>query len=274
MNPRHRYIIGIIGAGNMGEALIRGLLRSQLVRPYELIASAHKRKRLVYLEKTYGIHTTLDNKEIAEGVETIIIAVKPQNMDELFERLKGGLSDNHLIISIAAGISIARLRSGLGRHPRLIRVMPNLPSLIDEGVSAIYAGKTVPERDKRFAHQIFQAVGETVDINDESLMDVITGLSGTGPAYLFALVEALRDAGIKLGLSPKLANSLTLTTMSGASRMALTTGETPEELRERVTSKRGTTWAAMKVFKKRRFWKLIGDAVRAATRRSRELSKR
>jgi len=267
------YIIGIIGAGNMGEALIKGLLRSQLVRSYEIIASARRRARLFRLEKSYGIHTTRSNKEIMNSTDTVILAVKPQNMDELMDEIRPYATKNHLMISIAAGVDVKKLRRGLGPKPKLIRVMPNLPAVVDEGVSAIFCGPRIAERYRRFAHQIFQAVGTTVDVREERQMDVITGLSGTGPAYIFALMEAMTNAGRKLGLTPKLAETLTRQTVLGAAELAGQAGAEPRELRRRVTSKEGTTWAAMKVFKRRKFWDLLTEAIGAATKRSRQLRK-
>lgn len=268
---RDNYIVGIIGAGNMGEALIKGLLRSNLVRSYEIIASARTAKRVRCLEKTYGIHTTRNNLLVTSACDTVVLAVKPQDMEGVCSRIRRALTKDHLVISIAAGIDFARLRKLLGTKPRLIRVMPNLPAVIDLGISAIFCGPRMPERYRRFAHQIFQAVGQTVDVREERLMDVITGLSGTGPAYFFAMMEALRDAGRKLGLTEQMSNLLTLQTAVGAAEMALASGTPPEELRRQVTSKKGTTWAAMKIFKRRKFWKTIEDSVRVATRRARQL---
>ena len=265
------YIVGIIGAGNMGEALIKGLLRSQLVRSYEIIASGRRRSRLTKLEKAYGIHTTLNNEEIISSTDTVIIAVKPQNIDKLMKDIRPAINRHHLIISIAAGVDIKKLRNGLGSHPKLIRVMPNLPAVVDQGVSAIFCGPRIAERYRRFAHQIFQAVGATVDIREEGLMDVITGLSGTGPAYFFAMMEAMMAAGKKMGLTDKLAESLTMQTALGAAELASQTGAPFRELRRQVTSKKGTTWAAMKVFKRRKFWDLMSESIKAATKRSRQL---
>jgi pyrroline-5-carboxylate reductase len=268
---RNNYIVGIIGAGNMGEALIKGLLRSNLVRSYEILASCRTSKRVRLLEKTYGIHTTLENLSITSATDTVILAVKPQDMERVCSEIRPSMTKDHLIISIAAGIDCDRLRKMLGKKPRLIRVMPNLPAVIDQGISAIYCGPRMPERYRRFAHQIFQAVGETVDINDEKLMDVITGLSGTGPAYFFAMMEALEDAGRKMGLNGKLAKVLTLQTAVGAAELASMNGKSPAELREQVTSKRGTTWAAMKQLRKKNFWSTVEEAVKAATKRAHEL---
>ena len=174
---------------------------------------------------------------------------------------------------LAAGIDTARLRKYAGGKPKFIRVMPNLPVIVDQGVSAIYCAPGMSERYRRFAHQIFQAVGQTVDLHDEKQMDVITGLSGTGPAYFFALMEAMRDAGCRLGLSEKLAQRLTIQTALGAAQIAAQNTATPEELRARVTSKKGTTWAAMKILEKKHFWKTVEEAIRAATKRSEELRK-
>jgi len=268
---KDNYIIGIIGAGNMGEALIRGLLRSQLVRPYEVIASGRTKKKLNRLEKTYGIHTTTDNLQVVHSTDTIIMAVKPQNMQCVFDQIKPDMQPRHLVISIAAGIDMSRLRKGLGKKPKLIRTMPNLPALADEGITAIYTNSGMPERYRRFAHQIFQAVGKTVDLRDEKMMDVITAVSGTGPAYFFAMMEGLRDAGIKLGLPAKLAETLMKQTVVGAASIVDQTGRPPEELRAAVTSEKGTTWAAMTVFQKNNFWRIMNDAVRAAAKRSHEL---
>jgi len=270
---RDNYIVGIIGAGNMGEALIRGLLKSNLVHSYEIIASAHTPRRVRLLEKTYGVHTTRKNLAVISSCDTIVLAVKPQDMASVCEQIKPAITKDHLLISIAAGIDFVRLRKMLGHKPRLIRVMPNLPSVIDEGISAIFCGPRMPERYRRFAHQMFQAVGQTVDVREEKLMDVITGLSGTGPAYFFAMMEALAKAGRKLGLTDQMSTMLTLQTAVGAAEMALQTGSPPEELRRRVTSKKGTTWAAMKHFKRKNFWKVMEDAVRVATNRARQLRK-
>lgn len=268
---RSNYIVGIIGAGNMGEALIKGLLRSNLVRSYEILASCRTPKHVHNLEKRYGIHTTQKNLTITSATDTLILAVKPQDMKGVCREIRPSITKDHLIISIAAGIDMARLRDMLGRKPRLIRVMPNLPAVIDKGISAIYCTPKMPERYRRFAHQIFQAVGETVDVADEGLMDVITGLSGTGPAYFFALMEALEEAGRKMGLPEKMSRLLTLQTAVGAAELASMNGKSPADLREQVTSKRGTTWAAMKHLKQKHFWKTMEDAVRAATRRAHEL---
>lgn len=270
---KNNYIVGIIGAGNMGEALIKGLLRSALVRSYEIIASAHTVKRVRLLEKIYGVHTTRRNTAVVNASETIILAVKPQDMAGVCEEIRPNVTKDHLIISIAAGIDFARLRKYLGNRPRLIRVMPNLPAVIDEGISAIYCGPRMPERYRRFAHQIFQAVGQTVDVKEEHQLDVVTGLSGTGPAYFFAMMEALEAVGRKMGLTEKMSRQLTLQTALGAAALALQNGASPEELRQRVTSKRGTTWAAMKHLHRKNFWNTMEEAVRVATKRAAELRK-
>jgi len=268
---RNNYIVGIIGAGNMGEALIKGLLKSNLVRPYEILVSARSTKRLRHLEKTYGVHATRHNDVIVSSTDTLIISVKPQDMASMSNDIRGMMTRDHLVISIAAGIDFSKLKELLGNKPRLIRVMPNLPAVIDTGISAIYCGPRMPERYRRFAHQIFQAVGQTVDIREEKLMDVVTALSGTGPAYFFAMMEALRDAGIKLGLTPQMATTLTLQTAAGSAEYAKLSNLTPEELRKRVTSSKGTTWAAMESMNDNHFWKTMEDAVRAASERAKEL---
>lgn len=265
------YQIGIIGAGNMGEALIRGLLRSRLVGPKNLIASGRRAKQCRKIHQKYKIATTQDNTRLVRHSRTIILAVKPQNIDALMPQIAPHLNKRHLVISIAAGVPVAKLKKGLKGFKALVRVMPNLPSLIECGIAGIYCTSVVSRSQKRFAHKIFEAVGKTVDIGREKWMDAVTGLSGTGPAYLFAMIEALTKAGEKLGLPKKEVRILTLETMLGAAQLALKTKTTAEELRKRVTSKKGTTWAAMKVFKKHRFWDTLVKAVIAATKRSHEL---
>ena len=271
---KFRYPIGVIGAGNMGGALIRGLIRSNLVRPYEILASGRNRLKLTRLHQRYKIHITTDNREIVKNAQTIILSVKPQNMTDIFfEELKSHVTKGHLILSIAAGVDIAKLQKGLGKRSHLVRVMPNLPALIDKGVSAIFVTRSVSPSQKRFAHQIFEAVGMTVDIHQETWMDAVTGLSGTGPAYFFALLEGMERGGKKVGLPKKLVSQLAMETLLGAANMVLLTGKDPKLLRQQVTSFRGTTWAAMKVFKKRNFWKTIEEGVAAATKRAKELRK-
>lgn len=268
---KNRYIIGVIGAGNMGSALIKGLLGSQLVRPYEIIASARSRQRLQGLEKRFGVHTTASNSEVIREADTVILGIKPQNMDEVGAEIAPLLTADHLIISIAAGIDVAKLRRLLGTKPRIIRTMPNLPAVIDQGITAIYCGPRIQTRYRRFAHQIFQAVGQTIDVREEKEMDAITALSGTGPAYFFALMEAMQSAGKKLGLSSQVAQALTIQTAVGASLIASQNGADPQELRAQVTSKKGTTWAAMTVFEKRGFSDIVDQAMHAATKRAKEL---
>lgn len=270
---RFEYKIGVIGSGNMGEALVRGLLRSKLVKPYELIASDRSPKKLAACRRKYRIHTTTSNREIIEGGQTIILSVKPQDMNDLLPFMKPLLSRDQLIISIAAGIDTVKLKKGLGKNVGVVRVMPNLPALIDAGIAGIFCTKNVSARQKRFAHQIFEAVGKTVDCTREKWLDAITGLSGTGPAYVFALMEGLIQAGKKVGIPGPVAKKLTLETVVGAALMALQSNLSPEELRSKVTSKKGTTQAAMKVFKKYNFWKILTAAVLAATKRAEELRK-
>ena len=270
---RTNYIIGIVGVGNMGEALVRGLIRSQLVRPYEILASRRSPKNRHMLEKTYGIHCTNSNEEVIKSCPTVILAVKPQNMNDVLTEVGGFVSDSQIIISIAAGVEVASLRKILGKKPHLLRAMPNLPVVIDEGVTAIYCNKSVPERHRRFTHQIFQAVGATYDVNTEKLMDVVTAVSGTGPAYFFAMMEAMRDKAKAMGFPANLANELSRKTAVGAALLALQTNKSFEELRAQVTSKQGTTWAAMRVFKKQKFWKIVSDGIAAAIARAIELRK-
>ncbi len=256
----------------MGTALIRGIVRSKLVKPHEMLISGHNLANKKNRMRKYGVHIAAHNATVVQEARTIIIAVKPQNISKVFfDELKPHLRKSQMIISIVTGIDTKMLQKGFGPKVALVRAMPNLPALIDAGISALFCTKTITTKQKRFAHQIFQAVGSTVDIKKEKHLDAITALSGTGPAYLFALIEGLVEAGKKVGLDASLAKQLTIETMQGAAMMVLQTGEDPKKLRDRVTSYKGTTWAAMKVFQKRGFWKTLHLGVAAATHRAAQL---
>jgi pyrroline-5-carboxylate reductase len=264
-------IVGIIGAGNMGEVLIRGLIQSGKVKKTDIIASDTNQDRLTHIAKTYGARTTPSNVEVVENASIVIIAVKPQNIDDLLEELSTSSHEEHLFISIAAGVPTERLASKMHHKSGIIRVMPNAPSSVLAGIAALCPGRNVSQDDLQRAVSIFECVGKTVIIKNESLMDVVTGLSGSGPAFVFLVIESLSDAGVQLGISRKEASLLATQTAYGAAKMLLETGRHPSELKDIVATPGGTTFAGLKMLEKGNFRSTIMDAVEAATARSREL---
>jgi pyrroline-5-carboxylate reductase len=264
-------VVGIIGAGNMGEVLIRGLIQSGKVTETEIIASDVSQDRLNHVSKTYGIRTTGSNVEVVENASIIIIAVKPQNIDDLLDELSHSSHEGHLFISIAAGITTDKLAAKMHHKSGIIRVMPNAPASVLAGIAALCPGGNVSPADLQRAVSIFECVGRTVVIKNEALMDVVTGLSGSGPAFVFLMIESLSDAGVQLGISRKESSILAAQTVYGAAKMLLETGRHPSELKDIVATPGGTTFAGLKMLEKGNFRSTVMDAVEAATIRSREL---
>jgi pyrroline-5-carboxylate reductase len=264
-------VVGIIGAGNMGEVLIRGLIQSGKVKKKDIIANDTNRERLAYIEKTYGARISSSNVKLVESASIVIIAVKPQNIDDLLEELSKSSHEEHLFISIVAGIATERLAAKMHHKSGIIRVMPNAPSSVLAGIAALCPGRNVSAADLKRAVSIFECVGKTVIIRNEALMDVVTGLSGSGPAFVFLVIESLSDAGVQLGISRKEASLLAAQTAFGAAKMLLETGRHPSELKDIVATPGGTTFAGLKMLEKGNFRSTIMDAVEAATQRSRDL---
>jgi pyrroline-5-carboxylate reductase len=264
-------VVGFIGAGNMGEVLIRGLLNSGKVEKTDIIASDSNQERLAFISDTYGVRTTPSNIELVEQSSIVIIAVKPQNIDDLLDELSTSSHENHLFISIAAGITTEKLSSKMHHRSGIIRVMPNAPASVLAGIAAVYPGRNVSPGDLQRAVSIFECVGKTVIIKNEALMDVVTGLSGSGPAFVFLVIESLSDAGVQLGISRKESSLLAAQTVYGAAKMLLETGRHPSELKDIVATPGGTTFAGLKMLEKGNFRSTIMEAVEAATTRSREL---
>jgi pyrroline-5-carboxylate reductase len=264
-------VVGIIGAGNMGEVLIRGLIQSGKVAKKEIIASDLSPDRLIHISKTYGIRTTASNVELVENASIIIIAVKPQNIDDLLDELSHSSHEGHLFISIAAGITTEKLAGKMHHKSGIIRVMPNAPASVLAGIAALCPGRNISPDDMQRAVSIFECVGRTVIIKNEMLMDVVTGLSGSGPAFVFLMIESLSDAGVQLGISRRESSILSAQTVYGAAKMLLETGRHPSELKDIVATPGGTTFAGLKMLEKGNFRSTVMDAVEAATARSREL---
>jgi len=264
-------VVGFIGAGNMGEVLIRGLIQSGKVKKTDILASDASPERLQHISKTYGIRTAASNIELVEHASIVIIAVKPQNIDDLLDELASSSHEDHLFISIAAGITTEKLARKMHHKSGIIRVMPNAPASVLAGIAAVYPGSNVSPADLQRAVSIFECVGKAVIIKNEALMDVVTGLSGSGPAFVFLVIESLSDAGVQLGISRKEASLLAAQTVYGAAKMLLETGRHPSELKDIVATPGGTTFAGLKMLEKGNFRSTIMDAVEAATVRSREL---
>lgn len=262
--------IGFIGAGNMAEALINGILKAGLFTPQKVHASDIREVQRKKIQKTYGIKTYRDNGEIIARTGTVILSIKPQQMDDVLSEIAPRLGRDHLIISIAAGITTHYIAQRLSGEIPVIRIMPNTPALVQEGASVLTRGRHATESHFKSAQQIFEAVGSVVTV-DESLMDAVTGLSGSGPAYVFLFIEALADAGVKMGLPRSVSLSLATQTCLGAAKMVSETGKHPAQLRDMVTSPGGTTISGLHRLEAGGLRTALMDAVEAATRRSKEL---
>ena len=262
--------IGVIGAGNMGTAIVRGLVAAQVVLPESITAADIDETRLEELAADPGINTTTSLKTLTRAGDAVILAVKPQSMEELLRQLAFHLTPEHLVISIAAGISTGFVEQQLPSETRVVRVMPNTPAMVRAGATALCRGSLATDEDMELATRLFAALG-TVVVVDEGQMDAVTALSGSGPAYFFYLAEKLRQAAVEHGLPEKEADELVRQTLYGAGKLLCDTGAAPEELRARVTSKGGTTAAAVEVFEEADLSNIIARAVAAAVARSKEL---
>ncbi|HKA86638.1 MAG TPA: pyrroline-5-carboxylate reductase [Haliangiales bacterium] len=261
--------IGFLGAGNMAEALIRGLLGGH-AEPERISASGPRDERMAELAGRYRIFTTVDNVELVERSDILLLSVKPQILRRVLDQVGGRVKPDALVISIAAGVPIAAIAERLRPGTRVIRTMPNTPALVDAGATAIAGGPHVTPNDVALARRIFDAVGISV-VLDESLLDAVTGLSGSGPAYIFLILEALADAGVKVGLSRRTAQLLAAQTVLGSAKLLLETNEHPGRLKDMVTSPGGTAITGLHTLESGGVRTTLIDAVEAATRRSREL---
>lgn len=262
--------LGFLGGGNMAEALIRGLLHSHSVSEAQIRASDVKEERLGALREKYGIETTPENSAIASWADVLVIAVKPQIVDRILEPLGAGLAEGDVVISIAAGVPIEAIEVRLPEGARVIRAMPNTPAIALAGATAIAAGTHATGQDVEVASALFHAVGRVV-VLDESLLDAVTGLSGSGPAYVMLMIEALADGGVKVGLGRDAALMLAAQTVYGAAKLQLETGEHPGRLKDMVTSPGGTAIAGLHTLESGGLRRTLIDAVEAASERSAEL---
>ncbi len=263
--------IGFIGSGNMGEALISGLVLSKAAKPENIFCSDISEDQLTEIEKKYEINTTTSNIEVAKKSDIVVYSTKPQILGMVLKETAGALDTSKLIISIAAGVPLAAIASGLHKHLRLIRVMPNICAFVKESATAIAAGDYATKEDVALARAIFDSVGRTVFIQENILMDAFTGLSGSGPAYIFTIVDAMADAGVKMGLSRKDSLFLSTQTVLGAAKLLLESGEHPGQLKDRVASPGGTAIAGIHTLEQGGLRTTMINAVESATKRSQKL---
>lgn len=263
--------IAFIGAGNMGEALIRGLLAAKVVSVSQIIVTDVRAERRAFLAKTFGVRAISDNAEAAQAADIVLLAVKPQQMSDVLAGVKSVMSAAKLVVSIAAGVTTVRIERELGVQTRVVRVMPNTPALVGAGAAALAKGAYATDDDLTTAGSILGAVGIWVRVEEKSI-DAVTALSGSGPAYVFYVAEAMIKGGVAAGLDEALAKQLAIQTIYGAAKLLLEGGEGPESLRRNVTSPGGTTEAALKVMSQHRLEEIFIEAIRAAEQRSRELS--
>jgi pyrroline-5-carboxylate reductase len=263
--------IGLVGGGQMGEALIRGIIKSGLLKADKIMVAEPYAERRQYLESTYGIQVTESSVQLAEQCAIIILAVKPQIMDMVLGQYRDSLT-SHLVISIAAGVTLAQLEKGLGSDRRIVRVMPNTPCLVLAGASALSGNSNTQSDDIAAGLAVFSAVGTCVEV-PESMLDAVTGLSGSGPGYVFTFLEAMIDGGVLAGIPRPIAEQLAVQTLHGSAKLALETGEPAAVLKGRVTSPGGTTITGLQVMEEAGLRGTVMTAVDAAAKRSKELGR-
>ena len=262
--------LGFLGAGNMAGALIKGLLHAGVVSPDRIYASDVKADRLKQLAAAHGIHVTSDNHELVRKCDVLVLATKPQVIDKALSAVSGDIKEGTLIVSVAAGVPIAALEARLPPNARVVRSMPNTPAIALAGATAIAAGTHATEADLAVARALFEAVGRVVTL-EEAQLDAVTGLSGSGPAYIMLIIEALADGGVKVGLHRDTALLLAAQTVYGSAKLQLETGEHPGRLKDMVTSPGGTAIAGLHTLESGALRKTLIDAVECATKRSAEL---
>lgn len=264
--------IAILGAGNMGTALLKGILNARLTPSNKITACGVRLDKLQLLSSQWDIHSTLNVNEAVEGAEIILLCVKPQTLPKVLAQTRDAFRTDQLLISIAAGLKISFIQKAITKDVAIVRAMPNIASTVDEGATAVSWGESVSEEQQRIAISIFEAVGEVVIVPEEQL-DAVTGLSGSGPAYIYMVIEALIDGGVKMGLSREIATKLAIQTVLGSAKLVKTSGLHPAILRDQVTTPGGTAINAIHELESHGLRSMLINAVATATRRSEELSK-
>lgn len=262
--------IGIIGAGVMGGALCRGLIKAGAARPDSITVSDTHPGHLGQLCETLGITTTERNPDAVEGSDIVILAVKPQTLHHVLAEIGPLARADHLFVSIAAGVRIATIENALAQPAAVVRAMPNTAAQVNQGACAYCRGTHADEQHLAYAREIFESVGNAVEV-DERMMDAVTALSGSGPAYVYMLIESLVDGGVKVGLPRDLAHQLAAQTVLGAATMVIETGRHPAELKDMVATPSGTTITALAALEHAGFRAALIDAVERAANRSSEL---
>lgn len=261
--------IGVVGGGAMAEAMIGGMLRAELIDSGNIHVADHKLARCDELQRTYGVRAGTDVSAFIADMDVVILAIKPQVAHLAIEEIRGKIKENAIVVSVVAGLSTERLESHFATQP-VIRVMPNTPVAVGAGMSVISLGRNAAEEHGKTVEKVFNAIGKAV-VLPESLMDAVTGLSGSGPGYVFVMIDAMADAGVKMGLQRKTAITLAAQTMLGAAKMVLDTGRHPAELRDMVTSPGGTTIAAIHVLEEKAVRAALIDAVEASCNKSKAM---
>lgn len=260
--------LGVIGCGKMGSALVEGIIKANLCSVDDVTVFDAYPKAAESLRISLGVAVASSNAEVVDTSEVTLLCVKPQGFAEMLKEIGG--SENRLLISIAAGVKLSAIEAAVKHRHRVVRVMPNTPSLIAKGASAFALGSSATDSDAAITESLLRAVGYTCRV-DESHLDAVTALSGSGPAYIFLMIEALIAGGVEHGLPVDVARDLALHTVSGAAELVIKTGDDPALLRENVTSPNGTTFAALESFRSEDFEGTIRRAIAAAAERSREL---
>jgi pyrroline-5-carboxylate reductase len=266
------FSIGFLGAGKMATALAKGFVRAELTTPKEIIASDPYPLARKSFTGEIGSKTTASNRDVAKTARVLILATKPDQVAAALAEISSAFTKNHLLISIAAGVTISKLENLLPAGARVIRVMPNTPALVGEGASAFALGKNASVADAELAKKLLSAVGVALQVK-ESLLDAVTGLSGSGPAYVYQFIEALSDGGVAAGLPRDIATKLAAQTVLGAAKMVLETGQHPGALKDQVTSPGGTTIEGLHALEKGKLRATVMSAVRAATEKSKKLGR-
>ena len=264
--------IAVIGAGHIGSAIIGGILKAKLISPKSVTASRRSAEALDELKKRFGIQTTPDNRRAVKGADILILAVKPQGAPALLEEIAPVVREDQLLISVMAGVTTERINKLLGKPNPIVRAMPNTPALVDAGATPLSKGAHAKDADLAIAETIFKAVG-IVEIVPESLMDAVTGLSGSGPVYIYMVIEAPIDGGVKMGIPRTVARRLAAQTVLGAAKLVIETGKHPAILKDEVTTPGGTAIAAVHMLESKGLRNVLIEAVATAARRSQELSR-
>jgi pyrroline-5-carboxylate reductase len=264
--------IGFLGAGQMATALARGWLDAGLLDPTRSRASDPYPEARSHFQQATGVAAVADNREVVTRCDLLVLAVKPQTIDGLLAEVRPNLADRHLLVSIAAGVSLTKLATGLGGNRRIVRVMPNTPCLVGASAAGIAAGPGASREDAGLVERLFNAVGKAF-VLPEHLLDAVTGLSGSGPAFVYVMIEALSDGGVRMGLPRDVATALAAQTVLGSAKMALESGQHTASLKDAVASPGGTTIAGLHALERGGLRAALMDAVEAATKRATELGK-